>query len=258
MKKRIIILVVCLAVIISALGWFFYQAIKSPVGPPNPPIGDQAICIIAKNDFGTYLVTCQNNSTVIGNATLYVAKSNEDLDKYIGKKVKIKANFLMNKSKTDSILTTTQCIRNICKPLFEDTNQHAYAIVIEEIIEVENGLTETMVSAKPRDKIITYVAEKGDTVQSIGQKFGISPDTVKWANNVTTDTLTEGQLLKILPVTGVAHTVVNGDTVDSLADKYQTDRQAIIDFPFNDFADSETHSLILGKTLIIPDGKPYP
>ncbi len=70
------------------------------------------------------------------NATLYIAKSNEDLDKYLGKKLRIKANFLMNKNNTDSITTTTQCIRDVCKPLFKDKTQKAYAIIIEKIKEL--------------------------------------------------------------------------------------------------------------------------
>lgn len=136
MKKSIGIVVFCFLVIISALGWFYYEASNSPFGPPNPPISEKAICHIVKNDFGTYLVTCENNSTVMQNATLYIAKSNENIDKYLGKKLRIKANFLMNKNNTDSITTTTQCIQDICKPLFKDKTQKTYAIIFEEIKEL--------------------------------------------------------------------------------------------------------------------------
>jgi LysM repeat protein len=122
-------------------------------------------------------------------------------------------------------------------------------------IEAEKISTSTVISSKPRDKIITYITQKGDTVQSIGQRFSISPDTVKWANHLTTDSPAEGQSIKILPVTGIAHVVIPGDTVDTLAKKYNTDPQKIIDFPFNDFVDDETHNLIPGKTLIIPNGQ---
>ena len=113
----------------------------------------------------------------------------------------------------------------------------------------------TVVLQKPRDKIIIYKVQAGDTISSIGVRFDISADTIKWANELKSETLTVGQSLKILPVTGIAHVVVKGDTVESLALKYHTTEQKIIDFPYNEYADSNTYSLILGETLILPDGK---
>lgn len=114
---------------------------------------------------------------------------------------------------------------------------------------------QTTVSQKPRDKIIEYVVQDGDKIASIAEWQGISVDTIKWANGLKSNTLTAGQTLKILPVTGVAHVVVKGDTVESLALKYHTSSQKIIDFPFNEYANPETYVLIPGKTLIIPDGR---
>lgn len=116
------------------------------------------------------------------------------------------------------------------------------------------GVFQTHVSPKPRDAIIVYKVEKGDTVSSIAQKFGISADTVSWINNLTSDTITPGDELKILPVTGMAHKVSKGDTVYTIAKRYDTDSQKIINFPFNDFSDPETFTLTDGQTLIVPDG----
>lgn len=113
----------------------------------------------------------------------------------------------------------------------------------------------TEVSQKPRDKIITYPVEKGDTFSNIAKKFYISEDTIRWENYLTTDTVAEGQTLRILPVTGISHIVVEGDTIKSLSKKYNTTLQKIIDYPFNEYANPDTFSLIPGKILIIPDGK---
>ncbi len=113
----------------------------------------------------------------------------------------------------------------------------------------------SLVPQRARDKIIEYVVGDGDTIVSVGEKFGISVDTIKWANGLTSNTLTVGQTLKILPVTGVAHVVVKGDTVESLALKYHTTVQKIIDYPFNDYANPETNDLIPGKTIIIQGGR---
>lgn len=113
---------------------------------------------------------------------------------------------------------------------------------------------QTQVSQKPRDQVVVYPVEKGDTLAKIAEKFGVSIETIKWANNLKRDSLSIGQELKIPPVTGVVHKVREGETVYSLAKKYKTDAQKIVNFPFNDFADLDTFALNVGQTLVIPDG----
>ena len=114
--------------------------------------------------------------------------------------------------------------------------------------------THTNISVKPRSDSIDYKVNSGDTISSIGQKFGISQDTIKWANNLTSDYIKPGDTLKILPVSGVSHTVKSGDTLASVAKKYSAEQQAILDFPFNDIPDD--FSLRIGQLLTVPDGTP--
>ncbi len=113
---------------------------------------------------------------------------------------------------------------------------------------------QTQISQKPRDQVITYKVEKGDTLARVADKFGVSVDTVKWANDLKTDDLSIGDELKIPPVSGIVHKVTEGETVQSIAKKYKTDAQKIVNFPFNDFADLDTFALNVGQTLIVPDG----
>ncbi|MDE2589513.1 MAG: M23 family metallopeptidase, partial [Patescibacteria group bacterium] len=124
----------------------------------------------------------------------------------------------------------------------------------QESIALDTNVFKTDVSQKPRDQIISYTVERGDTLSTIAEKFGISADTIKWENNLTDDNLSVGDDLKILPVTGIAYKVQSGDTVYSIAKKFATDAQKIVDFPFNDFANPETFSLVAGEILIVPDG----
>lgn len=112
----------------------------------------------------------------------------------------------------------------------------------------------TDVSEKPRSEIIEYKVENGDTLSSIAVKFGISSDTIRWANDLTEDMIKPGQVLKILPVTGVSYMVKSGDTLESVAKKNSAEAQPILDFPFNDVPDD--FSLKVGQLLIIPDGSP--
>ena len=113
---------------------------------------------------------------------------------------------------------------------------------------------QTQVSEKPRDQTITYTIQKGDTLSSIAQKFNVSIDTIKWANDTHSDSLTIGNTVKIPPVTGLVIKVTEGETIYSIAKKYKTDAQKIVNFPFNDFTDLDTFALNVGQTLIAPDG----
>lgn len=114
--------------------------------------------------------------------------------------------------------------------------------------------TTTAVSDKPRFEILDYEVGKGDTLSTIAEKFGISVDTIKWANSLKSEKLVPGQTLRIPPVTGIAHKVGAGDTVYSLAKKYKSDAQKIVNFPANDFADLETFALNIGQIVFVPDG----
>lgn len=113
---------------------------------------------------------------------------------------------------------------------------------------------QTEVSKKPRDQVIQYQVVSGDTLSTIADKFGVSVDSIKWANDIQRDTLSIGQQLKIPPVTGIVHKVKDGETIYTISKKYKTDAQKIVNFPFNDFADLDTFALNVGQTLIVPDG----
>lgn len=113
----------------------------------------------------------------------------------------------------------------------------------------------TYVSEKPRSEIIEYKVKSGETISQIAEKFNISSDTIKWANDLESkDSIKPGQTLKIMPVSGIAATVKSGDTLESLAKKYNSSSQAILDFPFNDVPDD--FKLKTGQLVIIPDGSP--
>ncbi len=114
----------------------------------------------------------------------------------------------------------------------------------------------TIISAKPRDKVVDYEVLGGDTLASIAKKFGISVESIKWATNLKSDTIKPGDTLKIPPVSGIVYKVAAGDNVYTIAKKYSTDAQKIVNFPFNDFADLDNFTLTPGQTLIVPDGVP--
>ena len=139
-------------------------------------------------------------------------------------------------------------------PVFS-SNADQPLIAQDQSIEVSDNIFSTQISQKVRSEVVTYTVEKGDTLSTIAKKFDISVDTIKWANDLTSDTVTTGDTLKILPVTGIFYKVSRGDTVQTIAKKYNTNAQKIVDFPFNDFANPETFTLTAGQMLIVPDGE---
>lgn len=120
-----------------------------------------------------------------------------------------------------------------------------------------NALTDvkTLISSKPRAEIIEYEVKAGETLSEIAEKYGVDVDTIKWENDISNENLLKpGDIIRILPVSGVAHTVVSGDTLESVAKKYSAESQAVLDFPFNDIPDD--FDLQIGQVLIVPDGVP--
>ncbi len=124
----------------------------------------------------------------------------------------------------------------------------------KQSIIVGDNVFSTDISVKPRSEIIVYTVQKGDTISSIGRKFGISVETIKWENDLSGDNITPGDQLSILPVTGVSYKVSQGETIYTIAKKLDTQAQEIVNYPFNDFANPETFSLVAGQTLIVPNG----
>lgn len=152
----------------------------------------------------------------------------------------------------------------VSAPILANSYPGTYAGNLEDITSPSAVVTslddpaaygiQTTISEKPRDQVITYAVAGGDTLSTIAQKFGVSVDTIKWASDLKRDSLSIGQELKIPPVSGIIHKVKEGDTVQSIAKKYKTESQKIVNFPFNDFADLDTFALNVGQTLVVPDG----
>lgn len=116
----------------------------------------------------------------------------------------------------------------------------------------------TAIPERPRLEIITYVVQAGDTAEAIAEAFGLQPTTLLWSNpemEKMPDLLQVGQVLTVLPIDGVYHTVAVSDTVESLAEKYKVTAEAITACPFNTIS---VDDLVVGDKLVIPGGtKPY-
>jgi len=96
-----------------------------------------------------------------------------------------------------------------------------------------------------------YTVAEGDTISRIAYKFGVSINTVLWANNLSFSSFVKpGQKLLVPTISGVIHKVAKGQTLSAIAKKYGIAATEIA--KANGLSDE---SLKVGKILIIPGGK---
>ena len=129
---------------------------------------------------------------------------------------------------------------------------------LSQSLAVESMLAQTNANAISKPTIVQptadgrtvqhYITVAGDTVPSVANKYGISVQTIEWANRLTSEALTPGTTLTILPVDGVLYTVKAGDTVDSIVSRYGTDRGSLV--AYNDL--ELTGNPAVGAQLVLP------
>lgn len=107
--------------------------------------------------------------------------------------------------------------------------------------------------------ITTYTVKEGDNLSVIARSFGVTVNTLLWANNIKNARLIKpGDTLVILPVAGLKYAVKKGDTIASIAKKFKPKSADLESFTadilsFNGLAIDET--LAVGAEIIIPDGE---
>jgi len=107
-------------------------------------------------------------------------------------------------------------------------------------------------TSSKRNQIAEYEVQAGDTISFIASDYGVSINSILWANNLkNAENLTIGQILKIPPITGVIHGIKKGDTIQTIAKKYGADADKIIEFN----ALPKDGVLQVGKQIVVPDGK---
>lgn len=127
----------------------------------------------------------------------------------------------------------------------------SFATLHQSVFLVQNNPV-TFISQEPRTGIINYTVQEGNTISGIAASFGISVNTLLWANNLKeTSIIRQGDELTVLPVTGVIHRVKSDQTVGWIANYYGAESEEII--ALNGLnADGSIH---IGEKLVIPDGR---
>jgi LysM repeat protein len=103
------------------------------------------------------------------------------------------------------------------------------------VAEIGPAGTASDIDDTSTSEISLYIVRSGDTLSGIAKMFGVSINTIVWANDISrTSALREGQTLVILPITGVRYVVKKGDTLKSIVSKYKADLNEVLQF--NDLA----------------------
>ncbi|MGH7158225.1 MAG: CHAP domain-containing protein [Candidatus Saccharimonadales bacterium] len=105
-------------------------------------------------------------------------------------------------------------------------------------------------SAKTKEDIIDYTVQPGENVAGIAAKFNITSESVMGSNNLRNNNVAAGTVLAIPPINGLVYTVKEGDTPESLAQRYRSNKDQII--AFNDV---ELTGLKVGERIVIPGGQ---
>lgn len=97
----------------------------------------------------------------------------------------------------------------------------------------------------------TYTVQKGDTLYKIANMFNISVNDLKRFNNLTSDVLSVGQILKLTETNSNVdeYVVQKGDTLYGIATEFNTTVDAI-----KELNNLTNNTLYIGQRLLIPSG----
>ena len=114
----------------------------------------------------------------------------------------------------------------------------------------------TNIPERPRYESVLYRVSRGDAMLSIAEKYKIKYETILYVNKQMEDNphnLKPGMELIIPPVDGLYYDWEDGDTFESVADKFYTTADEIINFPGNK-VDLTDPKLEPGTLVMVPGG----
>ena len=115
----------------------------------------------------------------------------------------------------------------------------------------------TTIPERPAVKVSQYTVEQGDSLFEIASNFKIKPETLLWANydqlNDNPDMISIGMELNVPPVDGVYYETKEGDTVQTVAGRFDAKIDDVLSWPGNDF-DLTNPTMQPGTWIMVPGG----
>ena len=180
---------------------------------PSTPT-DNSIYTVVSGD-SLYKIANKFNTTVDEIKSLNNLTSN---NLSIGQKLKIPSN--------ENIPTTSTYTVVSGDSLYKIANK--FNTTVDEIKSLNNltsnnlSIGQTLnIPSTESNNYTTYTVVKGDNLYSIAKKFNTSQDELMKLNNLSSNLLSIGQVLRI-PTNNQIYTVVKGDSLYSIANKFNT------------------------------------
>ncbi|MBR3661305.1 MAG: LysM peptidoglycan-binding domain-containing protein [Bacilli bacterium] len=216
----------------------FYELIREPsnseniiisLGNPNNS-ADNSFMLNNINSIANAIASAIN--TYLTNENIYIVKSGDTLFS-----IATKFDITVDELKSANNLTNNALIvgNELIIPKSKEVNQEI------------TGEDEEM------DMYLNYKVVKGDSLYSIAKKYETTVDILKDINNLTDNSLSIGQIIKIPTSTSSTeiyynnYTVVKGDSLYSIASRFNTTVNAI-----KDLNNLTTNNLSIGQVLKIP------
>jgi LysM repeat protein len=157
----------------------------------------------------------------------------------------------------------------VVAPISTPTTIAPLAQLPEPVAYVMDGVSpqaalHTNIPTRPRIDVIKYTVQKGDSIFSIADKFGLKPTTILFGNYETLkdspDLLKPDQKLNILPVDGTYYQWQGSENLTKVSQVFGVEPDAIINFPGNhldpdSIGDFSHPNIPSGTWLIVPGGK---
>lgn len=126
---------------------------------------------------------------------------------------------------------------------------------VDDVVMSQGGfimkMSTSSVDAPVRRDVTYYTMKPGDTLQDVAGRFGLTVDTLRWANNISDlTTVRAGMKIVVPPVNGILVKVSASTNLNQLAIQYHVNLQDIIDF---NLIRDPSH-LQVGSYLMLPDG----
>ncbi len=112
------------------------------------------------------------------------------------------------------------------------------------------GRAPVTVNADGARPIREYTMGKADTLGSMSNFFAVSPESIAYANGITDPmNLEVGRSIRIPPGNGALYTVSEGDTIESVAERFKVDESVIKDYNRLHF---EPQNFAVGQLVFVP------
>lgn len=194
--------------------------------PPTEPTGNYLIYRVQSGD-SLYSIAKKYNTTAneimrINNLTTSSLSIGQELKVPIQPTTPSGVNYIDYYVKSgDSLYTIAQNYKTTVNTLMQLNNLTSSSLSIGQKLKVPVPSTTTTTTAP--QNYIEYTVQSGDNLYSIAEKYNTTTSAITQLNNLSTNSLSIGQVLKI-PVseTGTTYVVKSGDNLYSIATKFNT------------------------------------